>query len=191
MNDGRFNLQITEDLEDKLTCLNTCITPHSNINTNPWPEKSQNVVAEDSEIPANQTANKTANEKENEPSRRHESFVVFIEHCPDSEDEPPENRNDTDNARFKSNGNRTENVSREPLVEKNTWKLEENFWPQENCGIGTALRMLVDETNTSAHQRKETLWLLDNSYDIYERADIAPSISRTSGDKSLQEATVL
>ena len=196
MNDSRFNLQITEDLEDKLTCLNICITPHSNINTNPWPEKSQNVAAENSEIPANQTANKTANEKENEPSKRHESFVVFIGHYPGSEDEPPEYRNDTDSARFKSNDNSKEYVSREPSVEENTLKLEEKFWPQENSFIGTALRMLVDETNTSAHQHQETLWVLDNSYDICESADvnisnIAPSIPRISGDKSLQETTVL
>ena len=87
-------------------------------------------------------------------------------------------------------------MSRETLVEKNTTKLEEKFWSQQNSDIETALRMLVDETNTSAHQHLETLWVLDNGYDIHESADInigniAPSIHRASGDKSLQEATLL
>ena len=87
-------------------------------------------------------------------------------------------------------------MSRKTLVEKNTTKLEEKFWSQQNSGIGTALRMLVDETNTSAHQHKETLWVLDNGYDIHESVDInigniAPLILRISGVKSLQEATVL
>ena len=84
---------ITEDMEDKLTCLENHTTPIINLpsthgNTNPFLEKFQNVAAENSEILANQTANKNADEKDNKPSKRHKSIVVFMGHYND--DESPE-----------------------------------------------------------------------------------------------------
>ena len=90
-----LELIYTEDMEDKLTCLENHTTPLMNLihsNTNPLLHKFKNVATENSEIPANQTGNKTADEKENEPSRRHESFVVFIGHYNEDEspDRPPE-----------------------------------------------------------------------------------------------------
>ena len=70
-------------MEDKLTCLENHTTRYMNLihsNTNPLLQKFQNVAAENSEIPANQTGNKTADEKDNKPSRHHKSFVVFMGH---------------------------------------------------------------------------------------------------------------
>ena len=84
---------ITEDMEDKLTCLENHTTPIINLtsthgNTNPFLQKFQNVAAVNSEILPNQTANKTADEKDNKPSKRHKSIVVFMGHYND--DESPE-----------------------------------------------------------------------------------------------------
>ena len=65
--------------------------PRSNSNT--WHDKSQNDAApENSGISANQTTNNTTGEKENEPSKRHESFVVFIGHYENEFEEWPELR---------------------------------------------------------------------------------------------------
>ena len=62
-------------------------------NSNSLPKKSQNVAAsENSDITTNQTTNKTVDEKENEPSKRRESFVVFIGHYENEFEEFPELR---------------------------------------------------------------------------------------------------
>lgn len=62
-------------------------------NSNSLHKKSQNVGAsENSDITTNQTTNKTADEKENEPSKRRESFVVFIGHYENEFEEFPELR---------------------------------------------------------------------------------------------------
>ena len=91
---------ITEDVEDKLTCLENHTTPIINLtsthsNTNPLLQKFRNVATENSKVPANQTANKTADEMDNKPSKRHESFVVFMGHY--NEDESTDRLPEFDN----------------------------------------------------------------------------------------------
>ena len=251
MNDSVPGVDILEEMEDNPICLANRTAPLMNLthtNTHPWLQMSQNVTAENREIPANQTTNKTAGEKINKPSKPQESFVVFLGHYAD--DEPPglmiprlgnanhnvgfiqelleagkndnvspgsldtihvekddgeiyawsesppefanvnfygffphktasEHHDGLDIAGFNSNGNPTQYVSREPLVEE---KEAEESWPQENSGGGTALRMRLDESNTSAPADKQRLWVLNDKNGICETADvninnIAPPVS--------------
>ena len=145
--------------------------PGSNSNT--WHDKSHNDAApENSDITANQTTNNTAGEKENEPSKRHESFVVFIGHYENEFEEWPELRPEfadvgyygvfppktapgnhadhTGNAGPNGNGIPTtkDKETSEPLREDNYSKLGDESWPSENSDIGIAV--LLDESSKSA-----------------------------------------
>ena len=86
-----LELIYTEDIEDKLTCLEYHTARLINLmhsNTNPLLQKFQNDAAENNEIPATQTGNKTADEKDNKRSKRHESIGIFMGHY--NEDESPD-----------------------------------------------------------------------------------------------------